>query len=440
MSRIRWWVFPVVYVAIVFGWAPALEAKISRLRVVWKADPAHEAVVGWHQESGNETVLYYDTVDHGTNVSAYRFSAKPCRRDHYMEMNNRFVELRGLAPDSPIYFVIVDSDATSERSWFRTAPDTAKPFTFVAGGDTKSREGVRERGRRTNRMVPKLRPLFVVFCGDFCSSGVKPREWKNWLSDWSEDTRSSDGRVYPLVPVRGNHEPEAETLYRLFGLDSPDNYFSFNVAGPLFRFYALNSEINIVHRGDPRENKTDKFREQTAWLTRDLEEHTATKFKIAAFHKPFRPHTRRKAENHYLYDAWAKLFHDHQMSMGLEGDSHMHKITYPVRPDLGEGSTLGFVRDDQKGTMYVGEGSWGAGTRENNDDKPWTMQSGSFAQCKWLHVGLDLISLRTVITEKGKVDHVGENSESNVFAIPSGITFFEADETGTVVEYPLQED
>jgi hypothetical protein len=57
-----------------------------------------------------------------------------------------------------------------------------------------------------------------------------------------------------------------------------------------------------------------------------------------------------------------------------------------VIPDSTENGFMGFVRDDKNGTIYTGEGSWGAAPRDNDDDKPWTLVSGSCNQVNWIHL------------------------------------------------------
>ena len=411
-------------------------AKSSKVRVVWQADPAHQATIGWDQMSGTEAKVVYG-IKNG-NDSKLDQSASVARVEDYMGMNNQYVHLKDLKPDTAYAFVVRDSEGDSEQYWFRTAPDKPKPFTFIAGGDTKtSNEEVRNRYRRSNRFVAKLRPLFVVFAGDITSDGFDAKEWQRWLDDWTVDTTTSDNRLIPIVPVRGNHEPDEEICDKLFGLFDAKNYFAFNVGGDLMRVYVLNSEINIGKniKDIAREDITPALLEQTAWLKADLEANPQAKFKITSFHKPFRPHTRKKAENDYLYDLWAQLFYDHAMSLAIEGDSHMHKITYPVKPSKGPGSTEGYIRDDQRGTIFIGEGSWGAGTREADDSKPWTLQASEITQFKWIQVYPDHFEIRTVHTDDPT--GVGENSEDNVFAIPKNIKFYKPKGGSDVVRFPF---
>lgn len=79
----------------------------------------------------------------------------------------------------------------------------------------------------------------------------------------------------------------------------------------------------------------------------------------------------------------------------------------------------GFVRDDQKGTVYIGEGCWGAPLRAADDDKTWTRDSGSFNHFNWIFVDRDKIEVRTV-----KVDNapeVGTLTDDTRFEVPANL-------------------
>ena len=166
----------------------------------------------------------------------------------------------------------------------------------------------------------------------------------------------------------------------------------------------------------------------------DLNAHADFQFKVAAYHKPFYPHTQRKRENQFLYSTWAHLFFEHGLDISLDADSHMHKITFPLRPDSTDAAHMGFIRDDVNGTMYIGEGSWGAHPRANNDDKPWTLTSGSFNQIKWIHVFPETdeseahLDIYTVIsseydrdTTQVFYDDIESLSDEDLFRLPVGI-------------------
>jgi hypothetical protein len=426
--------------------APEEVTDVSTLRLVWNSDPTTTASLVWDGKTKTDATVYYGEKDRGRRFKKYSYSKKPYRTLDYYDMNTRYVKLENLKPDHAYYFVIKDSEGVSKRYWFRTAPDQQKAFTFVAGGDTKSSGDALEAGRSSNRVVAALRPLFVLFSGDITSgNGTDPENWKRWLTDWSTLTTTADGRLIPIVQVQGNHEGgNMANLNIIFDTpfqqnDSSSIYYSWSLGGDFFHLITLNSQI-------------EQGGKQREWLENDLITHQTYTFKVAAYHKPIWPHTSRKRENEYLYKQWAFLFYKYGLDISFDADSHMHKITYPLKPDsLVTDTLMGFIRDDQNGTMYIGEGSWGAHPRANDDDKPWTMASGSFNQFKWLQVypqgensGAH-IKIYTVITadydKEGKLHTYFEGieplNENNLFSVPKGLKIFQNEKGKDFVSYPF---
>lgn len=425
---------------------PETPASSDKYRLVWNDDPTSTMTVAWDQHEQANAVVAYGKEDQGRAFWKYAATKSADRILDKYEMTTHFAKLTDLEPDQKYYFVIKDDKGVSERYWFRTAPDKPKAFTFVAGGDTKSDDKPLEAGRASNRMVAKLRPLFVMFNGDFCSGdGTYPDRWHTWLTDWHTLSTTSDNRMIPVFPVHGNHENgDHANLNYIFNAPYQDNdssriYYSLSFGGDFFHMIALNSEI-------------DEGGAQKAWLENNLKANNDFRFKIAGYHKPFWPHTSRKAENQYQYNQWAHLFYDYGLDMSLDGDSHMSKITYPLRPDSTDAdSFMGFVRDDENGTMFLGEGSWGAFPRVNDDDKPWTIQSHSSNQIKWIHVlpkeeaGQDQISIFTAISSSYDADEnqtlyddkLESLTEENLFKIPEGIELIENGPYGVEIKYPF---
>lgn len=424
------------------------QASLDKIRLVWNDDPATTMTIGWDQFAGEAPMVYYGIKDRGRKWKRYKQSQSPTRFIRHQEMNTHFCELSNLEPDQAYYFVIKDSEGVSERYWFKTAPDTPSPFTCVIGGDTKPYEPSLTAGRFTNQMIPRLRPLFVLFNGDFTRDGKTAKDWAMWLTDWFELTRTLDGRLFPLVPVQGNHEyGEVGILHNIFNApfqfeDSVNLYYSLSFGGDFMHLTILNSEIKPSLKRDSK---------QTDWLIKDLEETKDFTIKMAAYHKPFRPHTQGKRENLTLYHNWAYLFHEYGLDISADADSHMSKITYPVIPDSING-VEGFIRDDLNGTMFIGEGSWGASPRVADDTKSWTLRDGSFNQIKWLQFFPDTeyvpahIDIRTVITATrdttnlpvSHVDGVGYLTDDDVFAVPEGINLFSTEPYGAVIRYPFR--
>ncbi|XAL98421.1 metallophosphoesterase family protein [Phycisphaeraceae bacterium D3-23] len=405
---------------------PALvaQAVTDRYRLSWRDDPATTMVIGWDQVDGWNSTLHWGTEDHGDSVTRYANASTPDIVQNYRGMNNHFVRLTGLQPDTAYYFVVKDSNSTSRRYWFRTAPSEPAPFAFVAGGDSRSNTPPRQEG---NRLIAKLRPLFVSHGGDYMGEGTA-EQWVQWFDDW-QLTISEDGRMYPIVPTHGNHENrDMQMVYRLFDMQRPEMYHALNVGGSLLRLYTLNTEIVG--------NRT-AWAAQRAWLEQDLIIHRESTWRIAQYHRPMRAHTSAKAEGTPQIAAWAQLFYDHGMDMVIECDTHMVKRTYPLRPSEEPGSFESFIRDDERGTVFIGEGSWGAPTRPADDDKPWTMASDSFYQFKWIQVSPEHIDVRSVKFEN--VAGVASVDDADPFAVPDGLVLWEPP-TGTVLRLPFSTD
>ena len=396
--------------------------EVDAYRLSWRTDPATSMVIGWNQLSGNAPAVCYDTVDRGDQVEKYKFTQAPDRVEVYRGMTNHFARLENLAPDTAYYFVVCDSEGAGRRLWFRTAPAKPQPFTFVAGGDSRSNPEPRREG---NSLVAKLRPLFVLFGGDYTVSG-KPEQWKEWFSDW-QLTISEDGRIYPIIATHGNHEnADLMMMTQLFDTPHPSQYYSLGFAGNMMRIWALNSELR------PKDPENDI--KQNEWIAADLPQYEDVTWKVATYHRPMRAHTAGKAEGIPRIEAWAQLFYEQGIDLVVESDTHMVKRTYPLRPSEETGSSQSFIRDDQNGMTFIGEGSWGAPQRPANDDKPWTMASDSFHQFKWIQVFPDELLIRTVKFDNPEL--VEPLTEKNLFDEPENMVFWEP-ETGPVLRLPF---
>lgn len=378
-------------------------AETNKYRLMWRQTPSSTMVIGWHQTSGSNPVVYYDTIDHGTNHNQYQFQHTPDRSVNVKGMDNRFARLTGLQPDTKYYFVIQDSEGNSDRYWFETLPDDpTKPLSIVAGGDSRNNRTPR---KNANRMVRKLRPDLVTFAGDFTEFSFN-FQWQNWLDDW-QLTIAQDGRMTPIVPTRGNHEYSGGELTNLFDVPNPDQYYALTFGGSLLRMYTLNTEIAITGN-------------QANWLQNDLATYEdSVDWLFAQYHKPMRPHVSSKPEKEDVRNSWGQMFHDYGVNLVIECDAHAVKSTWPIRPTYQAGHDEGFVRDDKNGTVYIGEGCWGAPLRNNDDDKKWTRNSGSFNQIKWIWVRQDTVQIRTVKTDNAQ--SVASVSDSTRFTPPQSL-------------------
>jgi acid phosphatase type 7 len=391
-----------------------VHSETGKYRLTLRDNPATSVVIGWEQVSGENPVVYYDELDHDESWESYKWEAKPDRSVNYAEMETHFVRLNDLSPNTSYYFVIKDSEEVSRRLWFRTAPmEPDSRLSFIAGGDSRNNPVPR---RNANLLVSKLKPHAVLFDGDMTVKGT-PEEWKEWLDDW-QYTISDDGRMYPVIAARGNHEPNNEMVYQLFDTPSKNIYYAITCGANLVRVYTLNTEISIAGN-------------QTAWLINDLAQHKDANWRIAQYHKPMRPHVSTKREGELQYMHWAQVFYDEKVKLVVECDAHTVKTTWPVKPSTSNDSDEGFVRDNRRGTVYVGEGCWGAPLRANDDPKSWTRDSGMFNQFKWIFIDKKRIEVRTVKTDNAEM--VSSVPNDSTFVIPHNLDIWNP-ENGAVVE------
>lgn len=388
--------------------------KADKYRVIWQGNASTSATIAWNQVSGSDPVLLLDVNDFGQKAAEYGLTKKPDLVIAADGMNNHFVRLQNLLPNMTYYFLIKDSEGIGRRYYFTTAPNSPdRRLSIIAGGDSRNH---REARQDANIMVAKLRPHCVMFGGDFTENDF-PKEWQDWFDDWQLSI-AEDGRITPIIVTRGNHEASNRSLIELFDVQAPGIFYATSLGGDLLRIYTLNTLIPAG--GDQRD-----------WLESDLRNYgSKAHWRIGQYHFPMRPHTARKAEKNDQVANWAPLFLKYDVSLMVECDAHVVKSTWPIRPDNGPGSDEGFIRDDEDGTVYVGEGCWGAPLRSNDDDKSWTRASGSFNQFNWIFVDREKIEVRVVQTDGA--GRVGSVDPKNIFKAPIGIHIW-SPPTGDVV-------
>lgn len=343
-------------------------------RLSYRDDPSTTVVVGWC-DNGTSTnaMVYYGTTDLGTNAAAYPLSHGIDTTTSYVGLTNHFARLTGLTPGTKYYFVVKDDQGVSARYSFKTITDDPNnTITFIAGGDTRTLApfGIGETGTCTggdcrvgrqhgNTLVSKIRPDFVAFSGDFILTSIITSYWSDWFTDWqlTYGPDADGGLIVPFMAAMGNHEVNAD-IVNLFDITNSNDYYALSFGGNLFRFYSLNVTA------DGADVCTDAA--QLNWFTNDLNNYTGTSsepfWKICQYHTPMAPHA-ETTPNQNMIDCWANLFHPKKVSLCIEGHSHVLKYTWPITPSSAAGSDNGFIRDDINGTVFIGEGAWGAPVR-----------------------------------------------------------------------------
>lgn len=408
--------------------APQATAGSKWVRLGWLGDASSEATVSFTPDGTNNNP--YVAWGYSTNESSWSFQPVALTTT-MVSITSKHARLENLTPNSEVYFRICDDAGCGERFWFKTAPTDNSPFVFVAGGDTRTGWTNRQDG---NRLISKIRPLFVMHGGDFTDSNNNS-QWTQWLIDW-ELTYSSDTidglaykRIYPMLGTHGNHEDgDFATICNMFGIDADgngscsanDTYYSVAVS-PLLRVYTLNSQF--MSQSSAMQNA------QNNWLDADLSGNGGSAaWRVAQYHKPMFPHYSGKADNPTLFNWWAQRFFDHGMNLVVESDTHLTKITEVVAPS---GSTfVGSAEGISAGTVYVGEGSWGAPARSANDPKPWTVDLASIQQFKVVTVSAGQMQLRTAQFDGSPSTLTKAQRDADSTLLPANINWWLANRVG----------
>ena len=390
--------------------------KVRFVRVVFNSIASEEATVIWHQESGEFTRFIYSEGDSKTeSADKMKLINKISSTNNARGFNTHILRLTNLSPNTKYSFKIVDTDGEGSLYYFSTCSNSPNDrISFIAGGDSRDRSVIR---RKANLLVSKLKAHAVLFNGDFTGLDL-PNQWVEWFTDW-EYSISSDGRITPLVVTRGNHELSNSILVKLFDVPSRGVFYSTEFGGNLLNLVSLNSEIL-------------KIGVQKIFLASTLKKHEDFIWQIAQYHRPIRPHVKHKKEMETQYRNFVPLFEKYRnLRLCLENDSHTCKITWPIVSSETEGSSEGFIRDDEKGIVYAGEGCWGAPLRAADDFKPWTRDAAAVNQFNWIFIAKDKIELRTILYENA--EDVTELTEETRFSMPQNINLWNPS-NGNLVE------
>jgi len=388
-------------------------AKARFIRVTFGLNPSNQASIIWDQNRGEFLGLYIDTVD--PSVNRFRSELKLSSMNVTRGMKNHIVRLKDLKPNTRYYFTIKDTEGFGRTYYFSTVSDSPNErFSFIAGGDSRDNRVVRQKA---DKLVAKLKAHAVLFNGDFTGIDIE-KQWKEWFLDW-ENSIDTDGRITPLIVTRGNHEHSNKVLVSLFDVPHKKVFYSTVFGGNLLNLVSLNSEIQ-------------KIGPQKIFLRNTLAEHASFHWQIVQYHRPVRAHVASKKEMQTQYKNFVPLFEKHKnVRLCLENDSHTWKVTWPIVSSKEANADEGFKRDDAKGIVYAGEGTWGAPLRPADDKKSWTRDAEAINQFNWIFISKEKIELRTVKYEN-EAD-VESLTEKNRFQMPKNIELY-GPVNGTLVE------
>ncbi|HUT61225.1 MAG TPA: fibronectin type III domain-containing protein [Phycisphaerae bacterium] len=334
----------------------------AQWRLIWTEDPQSRATISWSTaEAGRSHRVHYDTRSHKDNLAAYRFRADSNANGRYtaaaneaLSLHYHHAELTGLKPATTYYFRIVSDEAASREFHFITAPDADVPVKVIYGADSRTGHSTR---RRMNRLIATLAGrdktvLAFVHGGDYVwrvwTRGGLSR-FSRWMSD-HELTVTADGRMLPIIPIRGDHELSGPQVGQVFGWPGGGRFYWHVRLTPQVLLVALNTNGPI---------STDA--NQVRFLDRTLRANAKMRWKLAAYHKPAYPGVKDRPSP--ARKLWVPLFEKYGLAMVCEADGHLIKRTVPIQGD----------KPAADGVVYIGEGGLGAPLRTPNTDR-WYMK------------------------------------------------------------------
>ena len=370
------------------------QAAVQNVRVTWNDNPDKNITVAFAASASGAYLKYGSSTDEASwqtaNVTRVGTFGSPV-------ITTQFVQLSQLTPNTAYYMQACDSSGCGARYWFKTAGSSPQNMTFIAGGDSRTNRSVRQQA---NRMVAKIRPAFIDFGGDLTDSNTSA-QMLEWLSDWelSYSADTINGVSYKYIPGLivnvGNHEDnDKQFVCKVFGADmdrngtcsNRDTYGAFNINGNQLRIYNLNSQL----RTSAAEHVA-----QTDWMKTDLAAAGAqAQWRMGAYHVPALPRTSAKSSVTSEMFAWGTNFYDLKMNVVFESDSHLLKVTAPVKPS----GTSNYV-EVVGGTVYLGEGAWGAPLRAADRPASWLMDLYMGYNFNVLQFVGDQVHVRSVLFE-----------------------------------------
>ncbi len=339
---------------------PLAGTQPAQWRVVWTHDPATEATISWSTaEPGTRHRVVYEAASTSGGEAARPFAEEqPTHRDGPYSRNGHdegpgatfhHARLTGLEPSTTYRFRLESDGVLSRVLHFETAPVDERPFSLLVGGDSRSGWEARCQMNTSIAEFAETHEDVLAFShgGDYVMYGDSWDQWSKWLTH-NELATTSDGRVLPIVPTRGNHDFGA-----LFGevFDDPGErgqaYYRTQLS-PLASLVTLNSNIAVA--GD-----------QLTWLDGELEAARAdSRWLLVSYHHPLYPAVKSPGDARAF---WPPLFDEHGVDVALESDGHAIKRTVPIRADEAH----------PDGVVYLGEGGLGVPQRTPRTS-PWYLQ------------------------------------------------------------------
>ncbi len=390
----------LVFLALLWVFSLSGEAQPKHTYLTYSDDPATSIDINLLiVRKTPDVVIYWDTQPHNGEKDKYAHQTPATYYQTVLEILDRralyLASLKNLTPGQTYYFIAGDEkNGFSEEKSFRTMAGGNAPFRFVTGGDMN----IYPRTEKLARLAGLEDPDFVAIGGDLpYANGLfaEYNDWDEWFRIMNTLLVGKDGRMIPIIAAIGNHEVnsyESDNIelrspffVSLFGRQGEHLYHTRKLNDYAVLF-VLDSGHLYRHDGP-----------QLDWFQQALEQNKDVKYKFALYHVPLYP-------THRPYDGagsvagrtfWGPLFDTYNMTVCFENHDHVFKRSKPLREN----------KVVKKGTIYVGDGTFGVEPRTVDPQPRWYNQKeGSIAHFWVVDVTPKKVSLKAVDEDGNVVD------------------------------------
>lgn len=335
--------------------------NINAIYLTWDTPDTSSTIVinylATHQ--AQEPTLYLDTESHQGQLNKYEQNTTGSYREIARTPFHVFsFSVKNLIPDTTYFFVVGDEiNGHSKELRFRTLPNDDSPIEFIQGGDMSSSHHVSKIAQKA--VTNNTRAMLIGGDIAYANGSVHAyKRWQEWFDQMNMSTVTPDGHIIPLILAIGNHETnfsfkdqplaKAPFYFSLFAQNALQPYFTRKLGNHSVVF-TLDSGHIVDHYN------------QVVWLEKEMSNYRTTKNSFALYHVPLYPTHRsfNGALSKMGRKHWQPIFDKYNLTIGFENHDHALKRTKPIKNNT----------FDEHGTVYLGDGCWGVGTRSYS--KQW---------------------------------------------------------------------
>ncbi|MBK7106914.1 MAG: metallophosphoesterase family protein [Ignavibacteriae bacterium] len=331
----------------------ASSEKPDQIILTWSGNPSTSQSIQWRTNTSiNNGVVRYWVKGKNPNTEYFEQKAEVKIIEDRLLQNDRYVNhytavLLNLFSETIYNYKVgnVEKNIWSEVYEFKTASESAKPFSFVYLGDTHKSNAFGKIVNLAFNDNPDA--SFFSIGGDLVSTGLHRDEW-DLLFNYSREVF----RNRPLMPILGNHDSQdglGSWMYQeLFDLpkNGPSNL-------PLETTYSFEYQNSLFLMIDV----TAPFQMNTKWIETQLKE-TKAKWKFVMMHFP--PYSNDE-KYPVIKKEWCSLFDKYHVDIVFSGHVHYYMRSKPMFNEKPVSST-------SEGTIYV------ISISTNDNDRPREME------------------------------------------------------------------